>query len=828
MKLFRRDTIVRISLLYALFGVIWILFTDRLLLWLVSDPEQLIRWQTVKGWLFVAVSTLVIFFLQIQARHRQQRTRVEQQRSENLYRLLFDNNPLPMWVYDLESLAFLAVNDAAVQKYGYTRGEFRQMTLRDIRPPEDIERLLADVARTGDILNFAGEWQHRRKDGILFPVEIISHSLIFDDRPARLVIATDISERKQAEAALRESEKRFRTAVEEAPFPIIIHAEDGEILSLNRTWTDLTAYTRAELATIDDWTERAYGKQREMIQADIERLYELEQRIAEGEYEITCKDGTQRIWEFSSTSLGQLPDGRRTVISMAVDVTERKQAEQALRESEARYRHLFHQLRQVMNSVPEGVLLLDREGQVLVANPRALDYLVLLAGATIGDTLTHLGNHPLETLLTSPPPGTWHEVEADRRTFNLLARPLESGPVPQGWVIVLRDVTEEQEVVEQMQQQARLAAIGQLAAGLAHDFNNIINVILLYTELIEKGGAEPEQVQKRLATIKQQSRQAAVLIEQILDFSRRALLERKTLDLHSFLQEQYTLLQRTLPENIELTLEFRGEAAPIQADAARLQQVLLNLAFNARDAMPDGGRLSFELASLHVEDPKHARLPGMAAGEWVQLTVSDTGQGIPAELLDRVFEPFFTTKPPGKGTGLGLAQVYGIVGQHGGQIQASSKVGVGTTFIIYLPAWERNVLAPPRRRAASLAQGAGELLLVVEDEEELRQAIAETLTLCHYQVLTASNGEGALSLLRQHGEAIDLVLTDVIMPRMGGMALLRALRGEGWQMPVVLMTGHPLDEQAPGNTAWLPKPVSPAQLTETVRETLDEGRSEHR
>jgi len=454
LKILRTNPVLRIPLLYALFGLLWILFTDRILLWLVPDVEQLVRWQTIKGWLFVAVSTVLIFVLQAQAQRRQQRANARQKRSE------------------------------------------------------------------------------------------------------------------------------------------------------------------------------------------------------------------------------------------------------------IRYRRLFRQLRQVMDSVPEGVLLLDPDGQVLVANPRAVEYIKLLAGAGIGDTLTRLGNHSLDTLVTSPRPGTWHEIECGDQIFNLLPRPLEAGPVPQGWVIVLRDVTEERAVGEQMQQQARLAAIGQLAAGIAHDFNNIINVILLYSELIGNGMAVPEPTKKRLATINEQAQQAAKLVEQILDFSRRALLERKTLDLHSFLEEQRTLLQRALPENIETTLTFPAEeAALIQADAARLQQAVMNLALNARDAMPNGGGLRFELGSLEVEASGRAPVPGMKNGRWFRLTIADSGQGIPPEIVDHVFEPFFTTKPPGKGTGLGLAQVHGIVGQHGGYIIMESTVDEGTTFTIYLPAW-----LPKPGSPAQLAQMARDRL----------------------------------------------------------------------------------------------------------------------
>lgn len=510
-------------------------------------------------------------------------------------------------------------------------------------------------------------------------------------------------------------------------------------------------------------------------------------------------------------------------IFLLVSQAERRQRKSRARQeqSERRFRNLFRQLRQVMDSVPEGVLLLDPEGKVLQANPQALAHLSLLAGATNGDTLRALGERRLDTLLTSPPPGRWHTVQSNDRIFNLLARPVEAGPVSQGWVMVLRDVTEERAVAEQMQRQARLAAIGQLAAGIAHDFNNIINVILLYAEWIERGTGVPEEAQQRLATIREQAHQAAALIEQILDFGRRALLARKPLDLAAFLKEQVALLRRALPENIELSLSTQVERCVVRVDETRMQQVLMNLALNARDAMPDGGELRIELAKLPVGDAEKAPLPGMAPGNWIRLSVADTGVGIAPELLDRVFDPFFTTKGPGEGTGLGLAQVHGIVGQHGGQITVASEVGIGTTFTIYLPAWDSSNLAEGQGWSEALVMGQGELLLVVEDEQALQQALAETLHLCHYEVLTATNGEEAQALLAEHGEQIDLVLSDVVMPKMGGVALFHTMRQQGWRMPVILLTGHPKDKQLPEVDAWLPKPVSPAQLAQTVRAVLE-------
>jgi PAS domain S-box-containing protein len=1197
MKKFTNKSYLRIALYYAIFGLLWIVLTDHLLFILVPNMEQMAQWQSLKGWFFVAASTLFIFLLLAAADRKHQGTQDALTKSERMYRQLFENNPLPMWVYDLETLAFLAVNEAATDKYGYAADEFLAMGIRDIRPPEDIPQLLANIAQTRRRLDFSGEWRHRRKDGTVFPVEITSHELVHNGRSARLVVAKDLTERKQAQAAarekteilekifdnvpamlafidqngriilanreyeqtmgwslaelqnhpdilselypdpdyrtavmeiiyrgegvfeefririrsgqfidasfanvllsdgtsigigrdithskkienalkesearfrrlaenaqdliyrfrllpepgfeyvspaattitgftpqdhyndpqlgyklvhpddrylltavsqgkmpidqplvlrwvrkdksiiwteqrnvpifneagemialegiardvteqmrtqqaLRESERRFRTAIEEAPFPTIIHAEDGELLIVNRIWTEITGYQLDEIRTVADWTERAYGVRQEQIQAGINQLYEMDQRVEEGEFHITCKDGSQRIWEFSSTPLGPLPDGRRIVISVAVDVTKRKQTEQQLRlqsaaleaaangivitdidgniewvnsafteltdytlaealgknprqlvksgnhktafydemwrtildgrtwrgeivnrrkdgtlyieeeaitpvwddhgniahfiaikqditqrkTAETEHKALLEQVKaqaerlsQVMRTVPEGVLLLNQSNQIILANPQGQEHLALLAKVDPGNRITHLGDITLETLQTSPPTGQWHELTANGNIFQVVTRPVETGPVPQGWVLVLRDVTEQQEVQKQLQQQERLAAVGQLAAGIAHDFNNIMAVIILYAQILEKAPELSAKQQQHLGTIIRQAKQASELIQQILDFSRRSVLAKQPLDLFSLIQKEAALLQRTLPEHIDIKVVGQPGTYIIQADPTRMQQTIMNLAINARDAMPDGGQFRFDLAPIEVKNSKQAPYPGMTAGNWIRLMITDSGSGIEAAVLEHVFEPFFTTKEPGKGTGLGLAQVHGIIGQHGGYITIDSQVSVGTAFTIYLPALNTSVLLAIDEDVDHWPHGNGELLLVVEDKAALREALVESLTMCQYVVLEAANGEEALAHLTEKGEAIKLIISDVIMPKMGGMALLQAVRQRGWTMPLILMSGHPLDEELPnlwaqGVPLILTKPVSSFQLAQVVASIFD-------
>ncbi len=485
------------------------------------------------------------------------------------------------------------------------------------------------------------------------------------------------------------------------------------------------------------------------------------------------------------------------------------------------------ELQQVLATVPEGVLLLDRERRIVQANPVAENDLAVLAGVKVGDILTHLGDRPLAELLTSPPTkGLWHEVKVDRRVFEVIARPMENGLEPEHWVFVINDVTQARAVREQLQQQERIAAVGQLAAGIAHDFNNIMAIIVLYAQMTAQVEALPAHVQERMGVINQQARHATRLIQQILDFSRRSVLERQPLDLLPLLKEQCKLLERTLPENIEVSLDYEPAEYIVNADLTRIQQVLMNLAVNARDAMPKGGKLRLTLSRTASTDKIRCVVcDEIPSGEWVSIAVTDTGSGIPSEALPHIFEPFFTTKAPGQGTGLGLSQVYGIVGAHEGHIDVNTKLGKGTTFIVYLPALLTHHPETPLSATQTLVSGQGETLLVVEDDAILRKVLAETLRSLNYRVREAANGQEALKVLQQSAGEIALVVSDLVMPEMGGQALFHAMRQRGLTLPLVLVSGHPMENelrslQEHGLAGWLLKPLDVEQLSHLLARVL--------
>jgi len=390
-------------------------------------------------------------------------------------------------------------------------------------------------------------------------------------------------------------------------------------------------------------------------------------------------------------------------------------------------------------------------------------------------------------------------------------------------LVVVRDVTEAQQAQKRALLQDRLAAVGQLAAGIAHDFNNILGTIMLYSELLLNDQSISSKGKERIDTIFKQAKRGSTLTTQVLDFSRRSIMEKHPFDLVPFFTDLEKLLSRTLPENVKINMDFNGESGYfINADPTRMQQVIMNLALNARDAMPKGGELCFTLDELDVQDglPPY---PGMQAGSWVRIRVSDTGLGIDPEVMLHIFEPFFTTKPQGKGTGLGLSQVYGIVKQHSGFIDAESTPGKkGTTFMIYLPAIDEQVTTDDTTGEIQTQMGRGETILVVEDDDATRNAIGEILESQGYTVFFAKDGAVALSELEARGGAVELIISDLVMPNMGGRDLYDEVSARYPNIKMVLITGYPLgghtrellDRQ---RVTWLQKPLTSETLAQTVQ-----------
>jgi len=535
----------------------------------------------------------------------------------------------------------------------------------------------------------------------------------------------------------------------------------------------------------------------------------------------------------------------RANLELNNEVAERRRAEEALRQREAELEQLnasleervrqrtlelqalYERMEGLVEHLPEGVFLLDQGGRLILANPPAQEALKDLAEAGVGDPVSRIGGRALEEILTPRPDGLAHEVAVEgltQRIFEVKARPISEG----GWVLVMREVTQEREMQERAQQQDRLAAVGQLAAGVAHDFNNLLTGIIGFAELLELRGDIPEPAKESLRIIISQGQRAAQLVRQILDFTRKTLVEREPVNLALFLKEAVRALQRTLPEGIRLAPAFEAEDLVVQANLSQLRQALLNLVSNARDALPEGGEVRIGLSRAEVQPGVPPPLPGVKPGDWAVWTVSDTGTGMSPEVMAHIYEPFFTTKGTGRGSGLGLSQVYGIVQQHNGEIGVESAVGEGTSFTIYLPQAMGADASP--QRPGEIQVGRGETILVVEDEAEVLQVVKDLLERLSYRVLTASDGQEALSVYEAHRGEIALVLTDMVMPEMSGLDLFEALKGRDPDVRVVVMTGYPGSRgekvQLPeGVAGHLEKPMRVSQLARVVSEALRRGHS---
>jgi two-component system, cell cycle sensor histidine kinase and response regulator CckA len=518
------------------------------------------------------------------------------------------------------------------------------------------------------------------------------------------------------------------------------------------------------------------------------------------------------------------------------DISDRKRADQSLRESEGRFRTLI-------DGAPEGIFV-QSDGRFIFVNPAMVKLLgATSAGDLIGtesldrvapelrDAVRERIRMQLETGQPAPP------MEVDYLRLDGTRVPIESTAVPTSFrgrratMVFVRDITtrrlaeaDREHLREQLLQSQKMESVGQLAGGVAHDFNNILTVQKGYLDMLRRGLRAEDPLAQGLAAIDDCTERAATLTRQLLAFSRRQALQPKVLDLNTLVGDLSTMLRRIIGEDVVFTVVRSLGPARVKADPGQLEQVLVNLAVNARDAMPSGGHLTIEVRPVELDAAFADAHVGVKAGRHARITLSDTGCGMSDDIQARVFEPFFTTKPVGKGTGLGLAMVHGIVLQSGGTIWVDSRVGVGTTFTVYLPQVDESEDDRTRRETAAAA-GAGEQVLVVEDEPALLRLVILSLSSLGYRVTGAQNGTGAVLMIEEQGLRPDVVLADVVMPGMNGQELMKRVRRTIPGARVVFMSGYAdrgLDACAAlGPGAWfLQKPFSIPVLTAKIREAL--------
>lgn len=487
-----------------------------------------------------------------------------------------------------------------------------------------------------------------------------------------------------------------------------------------------------------------------------------------------------------------------------------------------------HRQKSLIEGLPIGVLLLGEDYRLKIINTLGKEFIeTLSAPVKVGDIITHVGQHSLSELIArseKPLPVDIKIEGPPSKIFEFQLRSITNDI--QQWVIALQDVTGEREAQERINMQDRLATVGKLAAGIGHDFNNILAAILVYTELLLKEKNLPSKFETRLNVIRQQTERASKLVRQMSDFSRSSVMEEKQIDIRSFLEELEGLLVRTIPESIRVSLQSEAGEYLVSVDPTRLQQVFMNLAVNARDAMPYGGHLNFDLSYLYHSE-ESTNYPFLSVGDWVKITVQDTGIGIPEDVLPHIFEPFFTTKEVGEGTGLGLAQVFGIIKQFDGHIDVKSAEGKGTTFTVFLP--KVAIIEKEEQKEIEnnvTITGLGQRVLLVEDNIPTQQALKAMLEMSDYQVTTASNGLEALEIIQNNNEPFEFVVSDIVMPEMGGVELYHEMQAMWPGLQIIFVTGHPLHGRekkllAQDNVSWLQKPFTIQDFNQLLKEVLE-------
>ncbi|RLD16063.1 hybrid sensor histidine kinase/response regulator [candidate division KSB1 bacterium] len=519
-------------------------------------------------------------------------------------------------------------------------------------------------------------------------------------------------------------------------------------------------------------------------------------------------------------------DGQKFIVCSVSDQSDYKRLE-------VERNMLSHALRQVN----EGLSVFDLDGRILFVNEAFLDTFGYekeeIIGTSIESLFASAGQYDFKLhILPASLKGGWNgEFKVKRKDNKEITIFLSTSPVkdnedqPVVVVGVISDITLRKQLEEQLRHSQKMEAIGQLAGGIAHDFNNLLTVIEGYLDLLQNLIKKESKLTAYFMQIKKATDRAVSLTRQLLTFSRRQILQPKILDINQNIKDLSAMLERLISENIELITDLDSGIWPIKADPHQVEQVIMNLIVNARDAMPDGGKLIISTKNIHLDSSYNRLHPNVKVGDYILLSISDTGIGMTPEVRERIFEPFFTTKEKGKGTGLGLATVYGIVKQSNGHIYVYSEPGKGTTFKIYFPAVKVNHVSKNNKRKNKTALGNGEGILVVEDEYLVRELILDSLKNLGYHVWEASNAEQALKIFQEHKEKIDLVLSDLIMPGMNGKKLMETIQKEAPDLQFLIMSGY--DDNAISKHGlleeginYISKPFSPKVLAEKLQEVF--------
>jgi two-component system cell cycle sensor histidine kinase/response regulator CckA len=748
--------------------------------------------------------------------------------SELRYRLLAEGLPLVPYTADAGSGRFVYVGPQVEQLLGFTAAELLELDEKGLAAnytvhPEDQQRLwtwyqraLAGKTTRHDAIDF----RVRHADGRWRWVRSRAH-LVRGERGESLFLQgflSDVDRQKQIELALAASERRHREIVQAAPYGIALLDLGGGVLEVNPALEQLLDLDREQILgrSCEAFTHPGdHARERpllEAVAAGASESYAIEKRYLR-------PDGAS-VWAWLDVRLIRDESGRPwRLLALVEDISSR-------RATETRLQTMF-------DKVPLGVAITGENGFIYEANTSLARMLGYDDPRELAERTFPELSHPDDAGTTQEAMELWDrgatETEFEKRYLRKDGEPVwvrvklaRLDPDSYLSVALIEDLSERRRFEEQLRQAQRLEAIGLLAGGVAHDFNNLLLVIGTYADMMRHDADLPDRTRAEAGEIYAAYERGAALTRQLLAFSRRAQLQRRALDLNETISEIETLIRRLLGEDVALELDLDDGLLLVEGDPSQLGQVLMNLAVNARDAMPGGGTLRIATRNRRL-DPRAAAGAKLEAGDYAELTVVDDGHGMDAETMQRIFDPFFTTKAQGRGTGLGLAMVHGIVGQSGGAIDVESSPGAGTTFRILLPT-TREVEARPKQGPSAAATIEGTTVLLVEDDPAVRTMVATMLTAAGCELLEARDGAEAMELARCHGGTIDLLVTDIVMPGMRGTDLADTLTAIRPGLKVLYVSGYSSDGVAgrgpSAGEELLEKPFTSDQLLTRVATVL--------
>ncbi len=814
--------VLLIPFVYFIFSIIWIFLSDYSLSAAGLTEQEIILYQVFKGSAFVLVTTVVMYILVRNSFFRLIR-------SEERYRTMQENAPIGVFVQSENRIVY--VNERLVELFGArSREELYHKSIFDLIHPDYqaiVQQRIQTLTQEMQPVESLDEvWFDLNQNPI--EVEVSATPIRYDGVYAVMVFVKDISQRKQMERYIQEREERFRNALTELPFPTILHTEEGRIQFINNAWREISGYSLDEIPTIEEWTAKAYGNGKDKVRNAMQNLYSISQPVDEGEFEITCKDGEKRVWEFSSSPFGTDPNGHRQVISVAKDITEKIQAQRKLQK-----KNEFFEV--ITNNIPIMIahVLPDLKHQWV---NRAWEDALGWKWEEIRDVDILRKLFPQDelyqracTALQKESDG-WNETQIcckDGTTLDSLWMNVRLSDDSR--IAIGIDISNRKKLESQIRQSQKMESIGRLAGGIAHDFNNIIMIISANTEFAMQDLSPHDENYEFLNEVKDAAQRAAKLTSQLLAFSRKQVMKVEIVDLNRVILDVDKMLRRMIGEDIEYVTLPKENLWKIKADPSQLEQIIFNLAVNARDAMPKGGHLTIETDNVELDGDYANQHAEAVPGRFVMLAVTDNGSGIAPGDLDKIFEPFFTTKDRAKGTGLGLSMVHGIVKQSGGNIYVYSEPGMGTTFKLYFPATQESPDDVTIPEVVTEAMHGTERILIVEDEPLVRNLLHRILTNAGYTVFKASYAAEALEIFEQEGH-FDLLITDVILPKMSGKELVDLLTNAHPSLPVLYISGytgeaiihHGVLEEG---VYFLQKPFTQSTLLQMVRNIIENSRA---